>query len=253
VHDDLTFVLVHGGGASAAFWDRLVAVLDRRALAVDLPGRGAKPADPMTFTVDDGVRSVIADIDAAGLDDVILVAHSSGGLFLPGVAATIAPRARHIVLSAASVPPEGGLGLDSMKPSHRDRIVAAMEAARRDGWTLTTPGPPDDIEQVRESYGERLDDDTLRFITDPARAVKDSMNFYFQPVSWESVRDVPVTYVKNRRDWPVPTALQDEMIGRLPNPVEVIELDCGHIPAVTAPEMFAAVLERVALAVKPGS
>jgi pimeloyl-ACP methyl ester carboxylesterase len=36
------------------------------------------------------------------------------------------------------------------------------------------------------------------------------------------------------------------MIGRLPNPVEVIELDCGHIPAVTRPDEFAAILDGVA-------
>ena len=83
---------------------------------------------------------------------------------------------------------------------------------------------------MRDSYGETLDDETLQFIVDPVRAVKDSMNFYFQPVSWAAVRDVPVTYVKNRHDRPVPVALQDEMIGRLPNPVEVIELDCRPHP-----------------------
>ena len=37
---------------------------------------------------------------------------------------------------------------------------------------------------MRDSYGETLDDDTLAFIVDPVRAVQDSMNFYFQPVSW---------------------------------------------------------------------
>jgi pimeloyl-ACP methyl ester carboxylesterase len=250
---DLGFVLIHGGGAAGAFWDRLVPVLQHPALAVDLPGRAAKPSDPMTFSVDEGVRSVLADIDTAstgtsGFDDVILVAHSSGGLFVPGVAAALGGRVAHIVLSAASVPPEGGVGLDCMKASHRDRTVAAIEAARRDGWTLTTPGPPEAAEAIRSSYGETLDDETLQFIVDPVRAVKDSMNFYFQPVSWAAVRDVPVTYVKNLRDRPVPVALQDEMIGRLPNPVEVIELDAGHIPAVTRPEEFAAILERIASA-----
>jgi pimeloyl-ACP methyl ester carboxylesterase len=71
-------------------------------------------------------------------------------------------------------------------------------------------------------------------------------------VSWDAVRDVPVTYVKNLRDRPVPVALQNEMIARLPNHVDVIELDCGHIPAVTAPGTFAAILERVAAAVEAG-
>jgi pimeloyl-ACP methyl ester carboxylesterase len=243
---ELAFVFIHGGGASNAFWDRLLPRLQHRALAVDLPGRGDKPSDPMTFTVDEGVRSVLDDIAGAGLDDVVLVAHSSGGLFVPGVAAALDGRVAHIVLSAASVPPEGGCGLDCMKPSHRDRTVAAIEAARRDGWTLRTPGPPEDAEVMRESYGERLDDETLAFVVDPVRAVQDSMNFYFQPVSWAAIADIPVTYLKNAHDRPVPPALQDEMIARLPNPVTVIDVDSGHIPAVTQPERFAAVLDAIA-------
>jgi pimeloyl-ACP methyl ester carboxylesterase len=244
---DLGFVLIHGGGASGAFWDRLVTRLDRPALAVDLPGRGAKAADAMRLTVDDCVYSVVADVEESDIGDLVLVAHSSGGLFVPGVAATLAPRVKHIVLSAASVPPEGGTGLDCMKPSHRERTVAGIEAARRDGWTLTTPGPPDDSELMRTSYGgDPLDDETLRYIVDPVRAVRDSMNFYFQPVSWEPIASIPVTYVKNARDRPVPPALQDEMIARLPNRVEVVELDVGHIPAVTHPDLFASVLHDVA-------
>lgn len=232
---------------SGAFWDRLVPVLSSEALAIDLPGRGAKPFDPMELKVADGVRSIVDDVQAAGLGDVILVAHSSGGLFAPGVAAALAPRVRHIVLSAASVPPEGGLGLEAMKASHRDRVIMGMDAARRDGWVLRTPGPPEDPETVRNSYGgDPLDDEVLAFIVDPVRCVQDSMNFYFQPVSWAVVRDLPVTYVKHLRDRPVSPQLQDEMIGRLPNDVEVIEVDTGHIPGVTHPEMFAAILERIA-------
>ena len=135
-----TIVLMHGGGTSARFWDRLVPHLDAPAIAIDLPGRAGKPADPMTFTVAEGVASIVVDIGAA--DPVILVAHSSGGLFVPGVAAAIAPRVVGIVLSAASVPPEGGCGLDCMKPKHRDRVVAGIEAARRDGWVLTRRARP---------------------------------------------------------------------------------------------------------------
>jgi pimeloyl-ACP methyl ester carboxylesterase len=248
VSADLGFVLIHGGGVSGAFWDRLLPKLGHPALAVDLPGRRDKPFDPMALTVDDCVGSVLADIAASGLGDVILVAHSSGGLFVPGVGDALGPRVRHVVLSAASVAPEGGMGLDCMKASHRDRTVAALEAARRDGWTLTTPGPPDEREQARGAYGgEPLDDDTLDFVVDPVRNVKDSMNFYFQPVgSWKALSDVPVTYVKNLRDRPLPAELQQAMLERLPRAPDVIELDVGHIPAVTHPDLFADILERVA-------
>ena len=88
-----TFVLIHGGGSSSAFWDLLVPLLDAPALAIDLPGRAGKPADPMTLTVDECVASIADDVDDAELGDVVLVAHSSGGLFVPGVAAALAPRA----------------------------------------------------------------------------------------------------------------------------------------------------------------
>lgn len=234
---------------TGAYWDRLLPHLRHPALAIDLPGRAGKPADPMTLTVDDCVRSVVDDVRRAELGDVVLVGHSSGGLFVPGIAAALAPRVRHIVLSAAQIPPEGGNGLDSMKTSHRNRVVEAMAAARRDRWTLTTPGP-EPADKVRGAYGgDDLDDEAIAFVTDPVRCVKDSMNFYFQPVSWSSVAAVPVTYVKHLRDRPSPVALQDVSIERLRETVRdvrVVEIDSGHIPAVTHAEEFAAILDGIA-------
>jgi pimeloyl-ACP methyl ester carboxylesterase len=182
-----------------------------------------------------------------------VVAHSSGGLFAPGVVTRLEPRVKHIVLSAASVPPEGGLCLDAMKPSHRARLTAGMDSARRDGWTLQTPPPPDDIEAVRNTYGgPPLDDELVAFVTDPSRWVRDSMNIYYQPVSWSSVGDVPITYLKQLQDRAVPPELQDEMIGRLPHG-RVIEIDTGHAPAITDPELFAGILHDVASSVGGGA
>ena len=244
-----TFVLIHGGAMSGAYWDLLLPHLRHPALAVDLPGRAGKPADLMELTVDDCVQSVVADVEAAGLGDIILVAHSSGGLFAPGVATALASRVRHIVLDAASVPPEGGLGLDSMKDSHRERVVEGMEAARRDGWVLRTPGPeaPD---KVRVAYGgEPLPDDLVAFLSDPRRCVRDSMNFYFQPVSWAGVPAVPITFVKHLHDRPSPPALQDELVARLRSmgrDPRVVEIDSGHVPAVTHPVELARLLDDIA-------
>lgn len=247
------YLLIHGGGSTARFWDLLLPHLDRPALAVDLPGRNGKPANFATLTVADEVESVLADVEEAARRDsdfagsMIVVAHSSGGLVVPGVTRALADRVAGIVLSAGLIPPAGGCGLDCMKPAHRDGLVLAVEHARREGTVITLPAPPPDPEAFRRTYGgDPLDDDTLRFVVDPVRSVPDTVHHYFQTVDWMAIEPVPVTYVLNERDRPIPPAMQEEMIARLSRVPTVVRLDGGHIPPVTAPERFAAVLAAAA-------
>src|ERR1700722_5961869 len=96
-------VLVHGGGLAADSWDLTVDAIRQLApelavLAVDLPGRRAKPGDLHTLTVFDCVESVVDDIERAGLDDIVLVGHSLAGLTVPGVVTKLgSSRVRELV------------------------------------------------------------------------------------------------------------------------------------------------------------
>ena len=243
----MTYLLVHGGGTTARFWDRILPFLDQPVFAVDLPGRNGKPGDLATLTVEAEEASVVADVEAAGLQDpIILVAHSSGGLVVPGVVARLKGRVAHVVLNGALIPPEGGCALDCMRPRHREGLSAAWEQARQAGTVITLPGPPANPESFRLAYGgEPLDDAALAYMTDPVRCVQDALNHYFLPVRWSAAADVPVTYILNEKDRPVPVELQEEMITRLPHPATVIRLDTGHLPAVTEPRRFAEVLAGI--------
>lgn len=243
----MTAVLIHGGGATGAFWDRLVPLLATAPLVVDLPGRRARPADLATLTVEREVASVVDDIEAsAAAGPVTLVAHSSGGLVVPGVVAALGGRVGAIVLNAALVPAEGECGIECMQERHRDGLRMAVAAAEKDGGSIILPAPSDP-EALRRSYGgDPLDDATLAFVTDPERSVEDTVHHYFQPVRWSAVAGVPITYVLNERDRPIRPEMQEVMVQRLPPPVEVIRLDSGHLLPVTSPAVFAEIVNRVA-------
>ena len=136
------FLLIHGGNTTGRFWDRLVPCLPGPVLAVDLPGRGAHPLPIAACSVDRGSTSVLSDVEAWDVDDdIVIVAHSSGGLFTPGVVTGLHGRVREVVLNAASVPPEGGGGIDCMKARHREGLELAMKIARDSGHPSTPARP----------------------------------------------------------------------------------------------------------------
>ena len=115
-------VLVHCGAHARDCWELTVDEIHRLApeltvLAVDLPGRRSKPGDLRTLTIADWVDSVVADVEAARLDGVVIVGHSMAGVTVPGVVTKLgASRVREVIFAAACVPHEGAAMVDVVAP-----------------------------------------------------------------------------------------------------------------------------------------
>ncbi|WP_029112748.1 alpha/beta fold hydrolase [Mycobacterium sp. URHB0044] len=114
-------VLVHGGMQAADSWDLTVAEIarlapDLRVLAVDLPGRPRNPVPLPSVSIAGWVASVVADVEQAGFDEIVLAGHSLAGVTVPAVVAALGwPRVREMILVAAFVPPAGQAVVDAVR------------------------------------------------------------------------------------------------------------------------------------------
>ena len=232
-------VLVHGGTLTSTMWDPVRSAMASPSFAVDLPGRRYKPADLAEVTIGDWVTSVVTDIEEAGLTEVVLVGHSSGGYVLPGVAAALAARSvpvlRELVFVSATVPAHGERPLDYLRDDIRilasDHRELTLESAR--GRTIGGLRP-----------GEPPIETDLEIVENGPRMGLEAPLVLFEPVSWTGFpTEVPRVYVRALRDKVIPPELADRMITGMGG-AEVIDLDAGHRSYDTHAAELAAVIDE---------
>jgi pimeloyl-ACP methyl ester carboxylesterase len=221
-----TFCLVHGSTQSAAGWDRLVAALERRdhhTITPTLPADA--PEASAAVYADEIVRSLPADAS-----DIVVVAHSASGLFLPLVPAR--RQVGHIVFLAAVIP-KIGVSLADQFRSEPDMLnpewigkdpIASEEIARRFLFHDCTP----DVAEWAL---------TTRRLMHAQRA-------YTEVCPLEHWPDVPSSYIVCSGDRTV-SAAWSKAAARERLGVEPIELRGGHCPHVSRPEELADALEAV--------
>jgi pimeloyl-ACP methyl ester carboxylesterase len=134
-------------------------------------------------------------------------------------------------------PGRSGEPADFATPSVDDEVASALgdgAAATRHPNPRTSgirrPGPLDDTVLASNVYPVRRLTDTK---VDHSR----------RPASRRFC--VPAMHVRNDRDRPIPPEMQDAMIDRLPRAPNGVRLGEEHLPSVTEPERFAAMLESV--------
>ncbi len=231
-------VLVHGGAHAADCWDLAVDEIHRLApdldvLAIDLPGRRGKPGDLRTLTVSACVASVVADIEDAGLDEIVLVAHSMGGLTVPGVAAELgSARVREMVFATAFIPPEGGAVVDT--------LAGPLAGMARRGAKKGVPGDMNRL-AARLAFLNGVGRERRRFMLD--RLCAETPLLPVEKVSRRDMPDdVPRTWILTTRDRSLSVKSQRRSIDAIGGVQTIIEMDTCHDLMVNQPEQLARIL-----------
>jgi pimeloyl-ACP methyl ester carboxylesterase len=231
-------VLVHGGQHAADCWDPMIAEIHRAApdlavLALDLPGRRDKPGDLLTACIDEWVDSLLADIEDAGIEDLVIVGHSLAGLTVPGVVTKLgSSRVREMVLAAAFVPPQGTSVVDTL-PGPVGRYT------RRKAHTGTSGTLPNSLAEFVFCNG--MTRPQRRFSR--GRFYAESPSIIFDNVDRSQLPDdVPRTWILTLRDRALSVASQRRSIAALGGVQTVLPVETCHNLMVSQPALLATIL-----------
>lgn len=223
----ITTVLLHGAGTGPWVWDRVRTALNTPSIAPAVPGRqvGATP---------DGCAAALA-AELEGPGDIVLVAHSLAGVLVPGLAARLGTRLRHVVYVGAIVPPDSGAFVDAL-PWFDRTVLRLLFALKPRGLR---PGAA----MLRHELCNDLDAATTAELLERYEA--EFPGLYLTPTDRPAAPPAVASYVRLARDQSLPPARQDRMRARLPG-AALLELDAGHMPMLSRPEQLARLIDRCA-------
>jgi pimeloyl-ACP methyl ester carboxylesterase len=231
-------VLVHGGEHAGDCWELVLAELHRQApelrtLAVDLPGHGTKPGDLATATIGEWVESIVADIEEAGLGDIVIVGHSMAGVTVPGVVAKLgSARVREMILATAFVPPQGGAIVDTLGGP----LAWFARRAAKIGKPMKVPKFV-----ARYAFCNGMAAQQRRFTL--SRLYPESARIPAETVDRSGLpADVPRTWILTTRDRALSAASQRASIEALGGVETLIQIDACHEVMISHPQRLAQIL-----------
>jgi pimeloyl-ACP methyl ester carboxylesterase len=176
---------------------------------------------------------VLADVDEAGFDDVVVVGHSMGGLTVPGVVSRLGPsRVRELIMAAAFVPPQGLSVVDGLR--------GPLAPLARMGARINIPlGIP--TAAARFAFCNGMSRDKRAFAL--ARIYAESRRVIVEPVDRRDLPDeVPRTWIMTLQDRALSLRQQRGCIEALGGVDTMICIDTCHDLMYSEPRRLAEIL-----------
>jgi len=197
VKQDLQYVFLHPGWRGAWCWDKVLAVMQawgRTAYAVDCPGHGSRFHEIESATLADYPQAVVDFVEHHGLDNVVLVGNSTGGLVCQLTMQEIPGRIAHGIWYMAFLLRDGESILDACPPefsAHLDQMTGNQY-----------PVPPHDVIRARwmqDMSAEEQTADLARWQPQPLRSFTDKPDlkrFYGD----RRVQEIPKSFINGVKD-----------------------------------------------------
>lgn len=228
-----TYVLVHGSWHGAWNWHKIVPRLEaagHRAVAIDLPAHGRDRRPIGSVTLQDCVDATCDAIDAQP-EPVVLVGHSRSGIVISQAAEARPDRIRRLVYVAAFLVPNGQTMLSYALRDRESLILRNVTVNNAEGSHMLNESA-----YRLALYADCSDDDvalcTALLAPEPNEPGTTPLR-----LTQERFGRIPRTYIECLQDRAVSLRLQREMHSAIS--CDVISMDTGHTPLLSAPDELA--------------
>jgi surfactin synthase thioesterase subunit len=197
VKQDVPYIFIHPAWRGAWCWDKVIQIMrawGRAAYAVDCPGHGERLDELPQASLADYPKAIIEFMDSHGLEDVVLVGNSTGGLVCQLTVQEVPERISHVIWYMGFILKDGESILDACPPEFSEGL---------DGMSGNAyPVPPHSI--IRETWmqdmtAEEQTADLKRWQPQPLRSFTDKpelKRFYSDP----RVPAMPKSFINGVKD-----------------------------------------------------
>lgn len=229
-----TVLVAHGAWSAGWVWRKmhpLMAANGHRLITPTYTGLGER-AHLSTPAVDleTHVQDMLGVIQTEELKDIVLIAHSYGGMVGTVVADRVPQLIRKLVYLDAFAPRDGQSLLSLLTNEARQAVLTAVKAG--DGWRVQpNPAPPDTSPEDTDWINAHRIPQPLKCFDSPVKLVNGDTK-------------VPCAYIYCLRRTP------DDRFGQFAERAkreqwEYHEIDASHSPHVTAPDALARLLNTI--------
>jgi pimeloyl-ACP methyl ester carboxylesterase len=231
-----TYLVAHGAWSAGWAWKKMRPLLRARGHELFTPtytglGERAHLASP-AIDLETHVADVLGVLQCEDLKNVILVAHSYGGMVATGVADRAHDRIASLVYVDAFAPRDG----DSVFSLTPDRQAVMVEAAHKsgDGWKMPVNPMPPDTPEADQAWA------MPRRMPQPLKTVEQKLRLQNGELT------LPRHYIYCKR------CSIDDRFRQFYDRARREgwghdEIDASHNPHITTPEALAELLEEIAI------